>query len=171
MSAQTVYSFSTPVGQPGGIYDLAPYAVESFINEADDGKMKFGMGVVHGTKPGNNINLPTDAATAAKFEGIVVNRRTNENAILGGAQLRKGITLGVMRWGRIYAQLATNVEPAYGDKAYLVTTGADAGCFTNDADNGLSGDDKVEYLDVKAEFRGTAADGIALVEIFNDARA
>jgi hypothetical protein len=67
-----------------------------------------------------------------------------------------------MRWGRIYGLLATGVDPAYGDKAYLVVSGADAGCFTNVATGAL---------DVKAEFRGKASDGIALVEIFNDARA
>lgn len=163
MSAQMNYSFATPIGQAGGIYDLAPYAVESFRNAAADGKMKFGMGVVRGTtKPGVEVEIPATGATAAKFEGIVTNRRTSENARFGGVELNQGITLGVMRWGRIYAQLATNVEPAYGEKAYLVITGDDAGTFTNVATGAL---------DVKAEFRGTASDGIALVELYNDARA
>ena len=162
MSAQMNYSFSTPIGQAGGIYDLAPYAVESFRNEAANGVMKFGMGVVRGTNTGVDVNLPAAGATAAAFEGVVTNRRTSENALLGGVELRNGITLGVMRWGRIYGLLATGVDPAYGDKAYLVVSGADAGCFTNVATGAL---------DVKAEFRGKASDGIALVEIFNDARA
>ena len=171
MSAQMNYSFSTPIGQPGGIYDLAPYAVEAFIVESNDGVMKSGMGVVSGTKPGSNIVVPDSNATVAAFEGIATNRRTNENTRFGGVEINKGIALGVMRWGRIYAQLATNVDPAYGDKAYLVIDGDDAGCFTNAADNGETGDNKVEYLDVHANFRGTASNGICLVELFNDARA
>ena len=163
MSAQTVYSFSTPIGQAGGIVDLAPYAVDSFINEADDGAMKFGMGVVRGTKAGIEVNLPATGATAGTFEGIVTNRRTSENAIFGGVELRNGITLGVMRYGRIYGLLAANVTPAYGDAVYLVISGNDAGCFTNTSGN--------TAVAVKGRFLGTASDGIAQIELFNEAQA
>ena len=157
MSAQTVYSFSTPIGQAGGIYDLAPYAVDAFCNEADNGVMKFGMGVVEGTKPGENVKVGS-----GDFEGIVTNRRTTENAILGGVVLNKGCTVGVMRYGRIYGLLATNAEPAYGDAVYLVTSGDDAGCFTPTSTNNTA---------VKGRFLSAASDGIALIELFNQAQA
>ena len=62
MSAQTVYRFSTPIGQAGGIYDLAPYEVNSFMNESADGALKFGMGVVQGATPGKGIAVPTSSA-------------------------------------------------------------------------------------------------------------
>lgn len=162
MSAQTVYRFSTPIGQPGGIYDLAPYAVDSFINEAANGVMKFGMGVVKGAKPGIGIDVPASGAAAADFEGIVTNRRTSENAMFGGVELNNGITLGIMRYGRIYGLLAANDEPKYGDPVYLVTSGDDAGCFSKSASGNVA---------VKGRFLSEATDGIALIELFNEAQA
>ena len=156
MSAQTVYSFSTPIGQAGGIYDLAPYEVDAFCNESENGVMKFGMGVVAGTNAGNGVKVG-----AGDFEGIVTNRRTTENAILGGVVLNKGCTVGVMRYGRIYGLLAADEEPAYGDAVYLVTTGDDAGCFSKTATDNTA---------VAGRFLGGAHDGIALIELFNQAQ-
>ena len=157
MSAQMNYGFSTPVGQPGGIYDLSPYELNAFYNEADDGVMKFGMGVVSGTKPGASVKVGT-----GDFEGIVSNSRTTENTMRGGPQLIKGCTVGVMRWGLIYGLLATGasdfVEVAYNDDVYLVTSGDNAGCFTNVSTGNTA---------VKAKFRGAGSNGIALIEIFN----
>ena len=163
MGVQNSYNFTTRLGQPGGIVDLAPYAVDSFINEAENGAVKFGMGVVRGTTPGKNIKAPETGATADTFEGIVTNRRTNENGMFGGVELRKGIALGIMRWGRIYGLLAEGVTPAYGDAVYLVVNGDDAGCFTN-----TSGTDAVA---VKGRFLGAASDGVAEIELFNQAQA
>ena len=156
MSAQTVYSFSTPIGQAGGIYDLAPYAVDAFCNEADNGVMKFGMGVVEGTKPGETVKVGS-----GDFEGIVTNRRTTENAILGGVVLNKGCTVGIMRYGRIYGLLAANEAPAYGDAVYLVTSGDDAGCFSKTSTNNTA---------IAGRFLGGAHDGIALIELFNQSQ-
>ena len=45
MSAQTRYGYSTPIGSAGGIVDLAPYAVDTFLNEEETGTLKFGMGL------------------------------------------------------------------------------------------------------------------------------
>lgn len=162
MSAQTVYSFSTPIGQAGGIYDLAPYAVDAFCNEANDGVVKFGMGVVRGTNAGKGVKAPASGATAATFEGIVTNRRTTENALTGGPELKKGCTVGVMRYGRIYGLLAANEAPAYGDAVYLVVSGNDAGCFSKTSTNNVA---------IKGRFLSAASDGIALIELFNQAQA
>ena len=78
MSAQNRYGYSTPIGSAGGIVDLAPYAIDTFLNEEENGVMKFGLGVVKGSNPGVNIALPTEAATAGDFEGITTNNRTTE---------------------------------------------------------------------------------------------
>jgi len=160
MSAQMKYGYFTPIGQPGGIYDLAPYEVNSFFNEAEDGEVKFGMGVVSGTKAGIEAKVGDGV-----FEGIVTNRRTNENGLRGGVTLFHGCTLGVMRWGRIYGLLASNgsdyVEVAANDKVYMVTSGDDAGCFTNVATGNK---------EIAAKFCGVGADGIALIELFNQAQ-
>lgn len=78
MSAQTKYGYSTPIGAAGGIVDVAPHQIDTFLNEEENGVLKFGAGVVQGSKPGVNIALPKKAATAAKFEGITTNNRTTE---------------------------------------------------------------------------------------------
>ena len=162
MGAQNSYVFSTPIGQAGGIYDLAPYAVDSFCNESNDGVVKFGMGVVKGTAAGKQAKAPASGATAADFEGIVTNPPTTENAIEGGPVVKKGMTLGVMRYGRIFGLLATDAAPAYGDAVYMVASGDDAGCFTNSSSDTVA---------IKGRFLSAASNGIALIELFNQAQA
>lgn len=162
MGAQNSYVFSTPIGQAGGIYDLAPYAVDSFCNESNDGVVKFGMGVVKGTTAGKQVKAPASGATAADFEGIVTNRRTTENAIEGGPVVKKGTTVGVMRYGRIFGLLATDAAPAYGDPVYMVASGNDAGCFTKTSTSNVA---------IKGRFLSAASNGIALIELFNQAQS
>lgn len=137
MSAQINYGFKTAIGEAGGIVDLAPYAINSFANAADTGKMKFGVGVVKGETAGQ-VNLPGADSTAAQFEGIVVNRRTTEYDMEGKVHIRKLSTLGVMRYGHIYGRVAAGVTPAYGDPVYMVKSGDEAGYFTNVADGALA---------------------------------
>lgn len=158
MSAQTHYGYNSPMGAAGGIVDLAPYAIDTFLNEAENGVMKFGVGVVQGSTPGTNVNLPS--ATTDKFEGIAVNNRTTEYDLEGNLAVRKGAALGVMRYGRVYGRVAEGVKPAYGDAVYLVATGDEAGCFTNVADGAIA---------VKARFLGTvdSTAQIAQIELFN----
>ena len=165
MSAQTRYGFSAIAGAAGGIVDLAPYAIDSFINSEESGVMKFGIGVVQGSNPGHNVAIPAEGATAAKFEGITVNNRTTEFDVEGKMNVRGGAAIGVMRYGRIYARVVEDVEPAYGDALHLVISGDNAGCFTN-----ASGADTIA---VKGRFMGgkCAGTNIAQVELFNQARA
>lgn len=165
MSAQTRYGYSSPIGSAGGIVDLAPYAIDTFLNEEDNGKVKFGMGVVTGTKKGINVKLPVKASTAANFEGVTVNRRTTESDMEGEVSLRKSASIGVMRYGRIYVRVAKTAKPGYGDPVYLITDGDEAGCFTN-----ASGDTAIA---VKARFLGgvDSSAQIAAVELFNEAQA
>ncbi len=160
MSVQTTYKFSSPVGSPGGIVDLAPHAIDSFLNGENTGVMKFGVGVVRGAKPGTDVKLPTGTSTSAVFEGVTVNNRTTEYDVEGVTHLRKGKALGVMRHGRIYVRVATGVSPSYGDATYILKTGDEAGYFTNVATNNLA---------VKGRFLGgvDSASGVAEVELFN----
>lgn len=137
MSAQINYGFKTAMGEAGGIVDLAPYVINSFANEAETGVMKFGVGVVAGTAAGK-INLPAAESTAAQFEGVVVNRRTNEYDMEGNIHIRKNSTLGVMRYGHIYVRVAAGVTPAHGEPVYMVKSGDEAGYFTNAADGNLA---------------------------------
>lgn len=165
MSAQTRYGFSAIAGAAGGIVDLAPYAIDSRINSEESGVMKFGIGVVHGSNPGHNVAVPAEGATAATFEGITVNNRTTEFDLEGKMNVRGGAAIGIMRYGRIYARIVEDVEPAYGDALYLVISGDNAGCFTN-----ASGDNTIA---VKGRFMSGVCAGtnVAQVELFNQAQA
>lgn len=69
MSAQTRYGYATPIGAPGGIVDLAPYAIDTFLNEEETGTLKFGMGVVQGSKPGTNVALPATGRHRRQVRG------------------------------------------------------------------------------------------------------
>lgn len=158
MSAQTSYRYSGPMGVAGGIVDLAPYAIDTFLNEEETGAMKFGVGVVKGTKPGTNIKLPATGATAAQFEGITVNNRTTEYDLEGNIRVIKSAAVGVMRYGRIFGRLAADVEPTYGDPVYLVITGDDAGCFTTESSGTVA---------INARFMSPADNGVAMIELLN----
>ncbi len=165
MSAQTRYEFSAITGAAGGIVDLAPYAIDSFINSEESGVMKFGIGVVQGSNPGHNVAIPATGATVAKFEGITVNNRTTEFDLEGKMNVRGGSAIGVMRYGRIYARIVKDIEPAYGEALYLVISGENAGCFTN-----ASGDNTIA---LKGRFMSGKCAGtdVAQVELFNQAQA
>lgn len=138
MSVQMSYGYSTPRGIAGGLYDQSPYVVDSRLNEADNGKLLFGMGVVQGTVPGVNINLPAAGATAATFEGIVVNGFNQQHDLEGKISLNQNQGVGILREGRIWARLAADVEPSYGDDVYLIISGDEAGLFTDTAAEGTT---------------------------------
>ena len=161
--AQMRYGFTTPKGGAGGILDLAPYEINTFLNEENTGVMKHGVGVVVGSVPGTNVKLPAAGAKATDFLGVVVNNRTTERDLEGGIHIKNGAALGVMRYGRVLVRLAADVEPAFGDAVYLITSGDNAGCFTNDADGNVA---------IKAKFVGgvdTAA-AVAPIELYNQAQ-
>ena len=162
--AQRRYGFSTPLGGAGGIVDLAPYEINTFINEEETGKMKHGYGVIAGSVPGTNVVRPTVGTTADKFLGVVVNNRTTELDLEGGLHIKKNAALGVMRYGRIYVRLAGDAEPTFGDAVYLIVSGDNAGCFTNSADGNVA---------VKAKFVGgvDAHGAVAPIELYNQAQA
>ena len=156
MSAQTTYKFNPIMGAAGGIFDLAPYEINTFLVEEETGDMGFGVAVVSGTKAGSQIKLPS--AATDKFEGITVNRRTTELDLEGKAYIRKNSALGVMRYGRIFAKVASEVTPEYGDPVYVVISGDEKGFVTNKADGALA---------INAKFQSGLDNGVALVEIAN----
>lgn len=165
MSAQTKYGYSTPVGAAGGIVDVAPHQIDTFLNEEENGVLKFGVGVVQGSKPGVNIALPVKTSTIAKFAGITTNNRTTEYDLEGKLSVRKGSAVGVMRYGKVYGRVAEGIEPAYGDSVYLIVDGDEAGCFTNAA----AGEGDAATVAVKARFVGgvDSTAQIAPIELFN----
>lgn len=108
MSAQTSYNLRTSHGVAGGLYDLTDHDVDTRNNEAADGKVKFGLGLVEGTAPGKNVTLPVTTSTKAKFEGVAINSHAHEQDYKGDVTLRKGETVGVLTKGRIYVRITTD---------------------------------------------------------------
>ena len=158
MSVWTESSQQTPKGAAGSLYDLTSHVVDSFMNEENDGVMGYGVGVVVGTTPGTSCKLPATGATADKFEGVTTNNRTTEYDMDGHLAVRKGVGIGVMRYGRIYVRVETGDEPAYGDPLYLIIDGDEAGCFTSTEDDGTT-------IAVNGRFIGGIDNGIAPVEL------
>lgn len=157
---QTSYNYTTPKGVAGGLYDLAPYQVESRVNgETIPGALKFGMGVVQGSTPGTNVVRPAAAATADKFEGLLLTGFTQEMDSTGEVIIKPKQTVGVLRYGKAWARLSKDATASYGDKLYLITSGNEAGLFTNEASGNLA---------VNGRFVGAADSvGIAPVELYN----
>ena len=160
MSVQMNYSFTSAAGASGGIVDLAPYKIDTFINKENTGVMRFGLGVIRDS--GNVCKLPVAGATGDKFLGITVNNRSTEFDMEGNLHIRNKAALGVMRYGSIYAKVAAGLTITPGDKLYLIISGNDAGKFTN-----VSGDTAIE---VNGVFDGAAdSQAIAPVTLFNAA--
>lgn len=160
MSAQTRYGYSTPMGAAGGIVDLAPYVIDTRLNEEEAGVIKFGLGVVCGEKAGTTIKKPTQDSDV--FEGVTVNNRTTEYDLGGKIHIRKGAAIGVMRYGRVYGLLAKDVKPKYGDSVYVVATGEEAGYFTTEKSGNIA---------VKGRFLSETDKNVnvAMIELFNQA--
>ena len=154
MSAQTAYNFATPWGAAGGIVDLAPYEIDTYINGEATGVMGFGMAAVVGTTAGVDIKLPTSAGDT--FEGITVNNRTTELDMEGNLHIVNKAAIGVMRYGRVYVKLDASATPSFGDPVYVVVTGDSKGCFT---------DDDTDTLAINARFVSGANNGVAMVEL------
>jgi hypothetical protein len=160
MSGQTSYGYTMPKGIAGSLVDLSPRAIDSRVNaETETGVMKFGMGAMQGDSPGNNVRVPATGMTRDPFEGVLMTGFTNEMNMAGRLAPAPLATVGVLRWGRPWVRVADGVSPAYGEDVYLITEGAERGCFTNVATGNLA---------VTGRFIGSLGTGnVAPVEIYN----
>ena len=161
MSAQNVYKFNPDRGFAGGIYDLAPHEINTFLNEENTGAMEFGIGVVGGTVAGKQIKKPASTAEAGDFLGITVNNRTTTYDLEGVVHILKDAAVGVMKYGRIWAKVAEGEAPAFGDAVYLITDGEEASHFAKAAGS---------YTAVQlanCTFVTAAENGVAVIEIAN----
>ena len=165
MSVQKTYSYSTPKGVAGGLFDLTDYTIDSRLNEASDGALKFGMGVVQGSTPGTNVAIPTSSSTLAKFEGIAVNGFSQQHDLDGVIALANSQSVGILRKGRIWVRLAEDVAPSYGDDVYL-SIGDDAGLFyDNEQTTGESPSTTTTTIKLTAKFIGGASNGFAPIDL------
>ena len=154
MAAQLNYNYGTPKGVPGGKYDIAFDEVVTRKNENEDGVMKYGLAVAIGTDKGNGIKVPVTGTTAAHIEGITIALPNTEQDMTGKVVVKKNASLSVMKKGNIWGRLATGATPTYGEKAYVVVTGDDAGTFTHESESNV---------DIGATFGNASDDGIAVI--------
>ena len=54
----------------------------------------------------------------------------------GAVALKNEATVGVLTHGKVWARIKAGITPAYGDALYLITTGDNAGLFTNATETG-----------------------------------
>lgn len=156
MAAQMDYGYGTPKGVAGGKFGLAFDEAVTRKNEEKDGVLKFGMAVMVGTTPGLTIKVPVSGCTAEQIEGIVLHHANTEQDMKGNVVVHENASLSILKKGNVWGRIASDVTPKYGEKAYVVVTGEDAGCFTNTADSNV---------DIGATFGTETDDGIAVIEI------
>ena len=159
MAVQTKYNWTTGRGIAGGLVDLTPHIIDTFINEEDTGVLKPGLGVMAGTTPGKQIKVFKTGGTPV-FEGVVNNNRTTQYDLDGKLRMYKGSGVGVVRWGRVYVLVEPDVTIAYGDGLFIIGAGDNAGKFTNT-------DNSSANPAVPGRFLGPAENGIAPVEIYH----
>ena len=155
------YSYQMPRGVAGSLYDLAPYAIVSRLNdETAPGKMKFGMGAMQGSAPGASVAVATPGREPGDFEGIVMTGFTSEMDMDGEIGIRHRQTVGVLRYGNAWARIPESASPSYGEDAHLILEGPDAGLFTNEQTG----------MPIKARFIGGRGTGsVAPIELYNQA--
>lgn len=154
MSVQNTYSYSTPVGVAGGLYDITDYVIDTRTVESDNGVMKLGMGVVCGSVPGTNIDVPSADSTADVFEGVTVNGFTQQHDLEGKIALYNGQSVGVLRRGRIWVRIAEGVTPSYGDPVYMSIAEDDAGLFYAAEQSAESEDDTTDATTTTIQIPG-----------------
>lgn len=131
MGVQTSYNYGISKGMVGGLYDITYYENNTFITP---GGIPFGYGVVKGVTPGVDVKLPDTGSTAEDFEGIVQNGFTTMQDMAGKAIPEKDQSIGVLRFGKIWAAVGAAAAPAYDKPVYLITDGKEAGRFTTEED-------------------------------------
>lgn len=157
MAAQTNYNYSTPKGVPGAKADITMHEeVVTRMNEEADGTLKYGMVAMIGTTPGHNVKV-ANGATAVQIEGVVLHAANTEQDMNGNVLVRQNTSVGIIRKGHVWGRIATGVAPTYGETAYVVVSGDDAGTFTNVAD---------DAVDIGAKFGKNTDDGIAVIELY-----
>ena len=131
MAAQLDYGYGMSKGVPGGKYDLSSDEVITRTNEEEDGVLRFGMAAMVGTMPGTTVKVPGTGATAQKIEGIVLAAENTEQDRKGRVVIPNNASVGIMTHGKIWGRISSDAVPVYGNTAYVVVDGEEAGSFTS----------------------------------------
>ena len=160
MNMRLDYSYQARLGVPGTLYDISPHAIDSRLNdESTIDAMQFGIGVFQGDSPGKTVRKPIAGDALATFEGISMGSQTTSMDMQGERYIRPQQTIGVLRWGRAWVRIVPGRIIQYGDPLFLITSGINAGLFTNEATNNLA---------INAMFIGElGTSDVAPVEVYN----
>lgn len=158
MAAQTSYGFGFPKGVAGGLFDLSAHEVST--RQAEGTGISFGIGVVTGTNGGTDVRIPTSEVDSREFEGVVVHNSVMvEKDMDNKAAIGDKRTVGCLHYGKIWVKTGSKAAPKYKEKAYLITSGDEAGMFT-------TSDDTATKVEVNGVFLGETDNGIANAEFF-----
>lgn len=131
MAAQLDYGYSTPKGVAGGKVDIAFDEAITRKNEEADGILKYGMAAMIGADGGTGVKVPVSGTTADQIEGIVLHAANTEQDMKGRVIVPNNVFVSILRKGRVWGRTASDAEPSYRKKAYVVVDGEEAGCFTD----------------------------------------
>lgn len=152
-----LYGFlSDEKSMAGMLYGMNP---KTIVTAPAGENINYGKGVFLNS----NGVLKASKEAGTSFAGVSV---FHQNAFLNSRGLYVTTeAVNVMEKGYIYVALAESVEPTVGATAYVTPEGL----FTTSADNGETGDAKVEYDEVgvfkSGKETGSNNDSIALVYI------
>ena len=131
MAAQLQYTYSLPKGVAGEKFDISFDEVVTRRNQEEDGVLKFGMAVQKGDSPGVSVKVPVTGATAADMDGIAIRTSATEQDMQGRVLVRGGASVNVMKRGKVWSRICSDAQPVYGQTAYVVVDGDEAGTFTS----------------------------------------
>lgn len=133
MAAQINYSFSTPKGIAGGLYDISDHDIVTRMNDEADGNISYGVAAVVGKSKGQSIKLPVVSSAKADFEGIVIHAANTEQDMKGKTIVKNGASLGIVKKGNVWGKIVAGCVPEYKKTAYMVVDGDYRGMFTNNS--------------------------------------
>lgn len=127
------YSFSTPKGVAGGLYDISDHDIVTRMNDEADGIMGYGVAAVVGNSKGQSVKLPASDSVKEDFEGIVVHAANTEQNMEGKTIVKNGVSLGIIKRGNVWGKIAVGCMPEYKKTAYVVIDGDYKGMFTSNS--------------------------------------
>ena len=132
MAIQNDVRQSLPRGPLGTKVDASLDGIDSRALEGSYDSV-FGKAVIRGSIPGRTVVLPNAMFSRDVFEGVAMSNFLMEIWTDGSIDIPEGSSIGVMRWGRVWVHTAPDAAPGYGDAAYVIPSGENAGMFTTEA--------------------------------------
>lgn len=172
MSVQTAINPNPAIGFPG-MLDSGPHDIVSGISGETSASIPFGVAVVWDpTSPASDIHCTLPAGQTNKVRGIVVHEHHyarvwtdangNSHGELDADGLRPGVSLNILRKGRILVRAAKAVNP--GDRLYVRAV-AGAGEYLGALENASDGTDMIDCTNQGVWLTTAGAGELAWLEV------